>query len=674
MKKNLLLGLLAVSFSASAVAAQDDSVMRSLEAQIRDTKTNNVDMSGGSGFRSQGANDTAVYFTGNVKPEYVHQWRTETLNKANPDQFSSFSNRVELGMRATYGEERYGVPGVEAGVTLRHKHKAGKFDVLSTEKSSFKVGEALQEIDGAALNHPLAWVKHLWLKASLNALTGRNAATDHSLQIGLFDFTVGRGIALGAFHGSQKKHLGVFTARNDFAPYGALLSGELLKNRLAYDVYFARFEEKSAGWSQTFNRDMSHVIGRRANPASGTNKSNDVVAARMKFTYDTLSLGDITSESYLVHNSADNQHVEVANDSSSNLGILGWNFEYKNNDLEFGFEFAKNFGHQEVFAIDRNKIALSSIQGVMIGKDAGDTSVTTEVQAVVPTMSHITMNNGAADLTAVLNTDIQAANNNYDGTVNSTTIGTANIGDADRDIKNAPNRYRTAYKNNYRGWMVVADATYHWRKHNVKLHAGAGHASGDANPHNTMKNDTTNRNEISYHGFVGLNENYAGKRVKSIFVLNSRLGQRPHVTEDGNVLFDKSFTDMTFVGLGAEWNLPKRNIDVNANLITFFKDKSGFKTKGSGDSASVSEEKSDKHLGTEANVSMTWKLLPGLKLGADVAVFLPGKYYNQVKGIGISDKAIAVIEKSDTSGYTQSKPTLGNDPALHFNVGMQYSF
>ena len=146
---------------------------------------------------------------------------------------------------------------------------------------------------------------------SLNRLTGRNAQTDHNLRIGLFDWQVGRGIAYGSLYGTQKKHLGVFNGRNDFAPFGINLAGELVRNRIAYDLYFGRLEEKSDSFEETHNRDMAHVIGRRDNPESGVGKSNDVFGACVKLHYDTLSLGDLKNEYYIVYNDASNQQVDA---------------------------------------------------------------------------------------------------------------------------------------------------------------------------------------------------------------------------------------------------------------------------------------------------------------------------------------------------------------------------
>lgn len=53
--------------------------------------------------------------------------------------------------------------------------------------------------------------------------------------------------------------------------------------------------------------------------------------------------------------------------------------------------------------------------------------------------------------------------------------------------RNSKERFRPAYRNEYRGWMVVGDASYIIPQINMRLSAGAGAASGDQNPHKDEK-------------------------------------------------------------------------------------------------------------------------------------------------------------------------------------------
>ena len=310
-------------------------------------------------------------------------------------------------------------------------------------------------------------------------------------------------------------------------------------------------------------------------------------------------------------------------------------------------------------------IALSNNAPLAVGKEAdADAVVPTDVQVTAPTYSHVTVNGS----TGVMNAAVKALVDSHDSMSDIPALGTATAGGATVAVASAANRYRRDYKNTYRGWMVVADMTYNWRRANVKLHGAVGHASGDDSPYDSATNKR-------YHGFIGLNENWLVS-VKSILMLNARKAQRPHINRDGKVLIDNSFTDISFVGAGLEWRLPKRNVDVGVNVLGFFKDHAGVKYVYNpvADTGAAGTDKASKYLGTEANMTLSWCLLPGLGLAGEAALFLPGPYYDDVAGTPMSTKTIAALDASDKSGFVQRLPRLSTDTAYHLNIGMQYSF
>lgn len=646
----------------------EDAVARSLRAQLEEVHAA-PQRAAQPNFYWQGHNDVAMTVNGDFKTEYVRQHEANAYNKDVIDEYSFFADRIDLDTNIAYGEGKYGKPAIQVHHKARHKHKGGAPAVMATDSSSFRIGEVRQEVEPAKISHPLQWVKHLWAEASVNALTGRNAATDHTIRFGMFDHSVGRGIAYGPLFGTNKKFLGVFNASSDFSPFGVRLSGDLVKDRLSYNLYFARLQEMSGSFQQVQERNKAHINA--ANPQNGKGKANDVLSASVKVNYGNHSLGDMTSDLYVVWNKASDQHVEMDRDSKVSLATGGWGLEYSKGNFEFGYEAAVNFGEQHVFAIDRNTMGLAVIEDVVTGLEAdAPAAVTTETQVIAPVYSKVTVAGGTGVITSNGANNVKTEVEAYTGDVNSAVLtGTATIGGASRALANASDRFRKEYRNTFAGWMVVADMSYDWKKAGVKLHAGAGHASGDNNPHLQETNKT-------YHGFIGMHENYAGKRVKSVFMLNARKGFRPHIQRDdsGNtaVLIDNSFTDMTFVGAGFDWKLAKRNIDVNCNVLGFFKDKASLKYDSVADQSI--NENARKYLGTEANVNFTWNLLPGLDLAGQFAAFLPGSFYEDTKGTPLNTKFIAHVDKADTSGRTQAKPRTGTDTAYHLNLGLQYKF
>lgn len=655
-KKLLSLGLLCAAISLQALNAnQNDAVVRSLQKKLDSTLPVATKASTGMSFNA--ANGTTLTLGGEIKSEYVRQHNITTMNSALPDEYGFHANRVEIDAGLNAG-------AVTVGSKLRYKYQAGRFDkAISSATSTVKLNDVAVTLPSAGINHTLPWFKHLWMSVDLNEMFGRKADTNHTVKVGLFDHQIGRGISFGPFYGTQKEYLGVFNSSNDFSPWGVNLAGDLVKGRIGYDLYFARLEERSADFKQTFNRDKSHIVGNRANAWTGVGKANDIFAATLKMNYGNTRLGDFKSDTYVMYNDASDQKVEMINDSKSQLLTYGTCFEYKNGNFEFGGEVALNRGHEELYNIDRNVITTSNSSSFAVGVDGDTEDVTRQVAGITPVYSHVTVGGGIG----VINTATAAAVNSYDGNANSVSIGTATIGATDHDIVNSATRFRPAYKNTYRGWMAVVDGAYLWKAANAKIGFTVGHASGDANPNGS----TANEIDKNYHGFIGLNENYdGGKRVKSVLMLNARKIQRPMSTNaNSKALIDNSFTDITYVGTGVSWKMAKRDCDLSANVLSFWKDKEANKYSGG-----VVNEAARRHLGIEANICFEWHVLKGLDIAGQLALFGPGNYYKDIKGFPLDGSIVTALEVTDTSGYAQAAPTLGTNVAFHANVGMRYKF
>lgn len=651
-KKLLSLGILCAALSLQALNAQkDDAVVRSLHKKLDSTLP--AASKASSGFRFDAGNGSALTLGGEIKSEYVRQHNVTTMNSALPDEHGFHASRVEIDAGIDAG-------AVQVGSKMRYKYQAGRFDkAISSSPSQVKLNDIVVDLPSAGINHTLPWFKHLWMSVDLNAFFGRKADTNHTVKVGLFDYQLGRGITFGPFYGTQKSYLGVFNASNDFSPFGINLAGDLVKDCIGYDLYFARLEEKSADFKQTFNRSKSHIVGNRANSWTGVGKANDVFAATLKMNYGHTRLGDFKSDTYVMYNDASDQKVEMINDSKSQLLTYGTCFEYSNGNFELGGEVALNRGHEKLYNIDRNVITTTNAKDFPIGTDDNGDVNSLKISGITPVYSHVKVSNGYGLMTD----EVISAVNNYDGNANDVTIGTTTIGAA-MDVDNASNRFRPAYKNTYRGWTAVVDGAYLWKAVNAKLGFTVGHASGDVNPHNSE----TDKN---YHGFVGLNENYdGGKRVKSVLMLNARKIQRPMSTNSNDkALIDNSFTDITYVGGGISYKLAKHDCSLSANVLSYWKDKEANKYSGG-----VLNEIARRHLGIEANLCFEWKVLKGLDIAGQLALFGPGNYYKDIKGFPLDGSIVTELDVADTSGAVQAVPGLGTNVAFHANVGMRYKF
>ncbi|MDQ5890338.1 MAG: hypothetical protein QG604_212 [Candidatus Dependentiae bacterium] len=698
--KLITLSLLCVAISAMPEVPAVDTVASALHAELdridaecakvtaTATPVVGVSKSSGPAFVIKGARDLELIIEGAAKTEYVRTWNTATLNNAGAiDRAAAYNGNVELGTSVVYGKEKYGKAALKLFSRLRSQYQAGRFDkVLVTNPSTVKIVNAVLPVPGASLNATVPWLKHAGAELYLNSLFDHQIDTDHMLKIGLFEYELGRGIAYGSGYGTQKDYLGVYSGSQNFAPFGILFSGDMIKDRLAYEFYFARMEEKSADYKQTSAFTKTHIVGHRHDGRAGAENANDVFTGTLKTHYESERLGDLKSSIFIMYNSAIDQKIEMANDCQSKLITVGTNLEYEKGNFEIGLEIARNLGFEYVYNVDRNAVTLI-------------TGFPAEKHNVVAAYSKVTMNSAAYDelrdgAKAPVVSEFKTVVDGYDGNENLAVLNTTDLsstslpvydvsgdagdpvllpsGAADYILKNSADRFRPAYKNTYAGWMGVLDASYNWKPANMKISVAAGYASGDSNPH-----ARSSEYDKEYHGFVGINENYAGKRVKSVLALDARKLQTPLTAEAGDAqLFDNSFTDLAFVGAGVVWRLAKRDLECSANTLAFFKDKRSYTYvyNSVADTGGFGTAYARRFLGVELNSTFDWKLLPGLSLVGKAAIFLPGSFYTDVRGLPVDGSVIAISDETDDTGVTQSVGRLGTDPQVALNIALQYKF
>ncbi len=76
--------------------------------------------------------------------------------------------------------------------------------------------------------------------------------------------------------------------------------------------------------------------------------------------------------------------------------------------------------------------------------------------------------------------------------------------------------------------MIVADAAYTIARPQIKVAIAGGYASGDENPNKDLEDPNDSNVDGDFSGFIGLQEIYTGKRVRSGFLL-SGAGRIPRV-------------------------------------------------------------------------------------------------------------------------------------------------
>jgi len=595
--------------------------------------------------------DSTLTISGKTKIEHYFEDNAHLLNKAIPDQNEFFKHVIDLDFLYAFGKKQFKHDAMQAFVGLRHKGIWGK--ALSyADRDAGPIGPSQvrfnKDVDAVFGSHShtsgklLAWFREAWLNISLNAICRSDEEKRHFIKIGWFPFQLDpRGIAFGAAYGLNKEFLGLYSYVEDKAAPGILLTGELVKDKVWYDIYYAKFEERSKSLGDTINLEKTHIVRNQTPPWRGVNKDDEAIAGRLTWkAFQSKRYGELELIPFAFYNEASDQTVEIAPDAKTEWGSYGLSAEYLNSNFECGGEFAINYGQEKLFKIDRNSPKVKNIDGNLVEEYSHILDATGRRVLV-------TQDSKAASIQRFFENDKQIP-------------GTSFV--------NAKNRFRPAFTNKFCGWMAVADGAYNFSKWNTKLAFAYGYTSGDDNPHDieTSKN---------FNGFIGFHEVYSGKHVQSWFLLNRRVLMQPSIsTVSGKVLNDVTFSDIQHVGFGATWTPNYRKLKLNANILAYWKSHQSF-------AFDMETEKVDEsnlarqYLGTELNLISSIELLPGLKLFGNFAIFLPGGFYEDVQGVPLGKDIFKIIvDDPRNDADDASLFRLGHDNAYEMNIGLEYKF
>jgi hypothetical protein len=604
--------------------------------------------------------DAVLTIGAKTKIEHFYQDNMYLLNTNIPDENEYFKHTLDLLVDLKYGKEKYGHDAIQLYTNLRNKSIWGKAASFADKESgpvgpsSVRLANTIFGAHSHSTGKPLIYIKEAWLQFSLNAALNIHSENIHMLKLGWFPFELGRGIALGSCYGLNKELIGLYNYSEDKGAPGINLTGTLIKDMLTYDLYYAKFEERNKSLSDTINEDKRHWVGRSGTPWRGVNKDDELIAARLKITPLPVSnrYGKLEVEPYIFYNEASDQVVEIAPDSRTQLGSLGVAVEYAYKNFEYGGEVAINYGKETLYAIDRNQAGLTNDGTGQIIEQYSKVSQAGPIPAKITSMSKAFITNPAYQ-------------------TNGATDGT---------YTNASDRFRPFYQNHFGGWMGVVDAAYNFKNYDLKVAVAYGYASGDQAPH-----DLNNETNKTYRGFIGLHEIYSGKRVRSVLLLDERLLLRPVSLPDGGGLAadtDMSFSDLQHAGFGANWT-PKffkgKDLSINPNVMFFWKAHGTNKFNANAQPPATTDERARHFMGTEMNILSRCTLIKDLAIFANLAMFIPGGYFTDVKGISLSGQYINRIadnivadQRNDITDPTMFK--LSDDTAYHVNVGFEFKF
>lgn len=646
--------------------------------------------------------DIQYSFGGMLKEDMFGAHNLSLLNNNNPGDNVWFERHtLDLSFNLLYGAESVGYPLSEFNFTIRNKAIWGNANTIAeTTSSSIKLLDVVTGEHSHFIPRMIFWMRECWLRFSVPDALQLHLNNPHNFMLGFFPYQLGRGISLGDAYAVGQDFLGFYTDGlvDQFAP-AFKLAGEFIKDRLHYDLYAAILENFSAVLSDTSAKINAQRYGRRLNPSRGFGSVNYAVAGRLRwYPMPIDSPKKLIIEPYWLFNRDPEVDVEFTADSETRLATFGIACDYVSDRIETGFEYAFNIGRQEVFGWDRNVIQMQNRNGqtifvnshVVIGVDPEDPSSPKDLSmyqvqhapnSVNPTTGAIS-DLGKKAQTAINNNE---QNETQNGQLITVVPGLRDIltdvpnavGSANPDaLYNKKNRYRNPYDNAYKGMMFVADLALWMHGKDVRLGFEGGLATGDDNPNFETKDG-------DYAGFVGLQEVYSGRKVRSAFVLGGAgkikrpIGSAP-TTLQAPTEFTQTvsgFSNLVYLGTSVLW-IPSsacKRFSFQPNVLAFWQESKSPKFDAL--TKKNLPEAARNFLGFEGNLFSHYMLFDALKLFFIGSVFIPGGHYTDIKGLPLNSEQSKALDKLDPTGFDGDRiPNLGDDTAFTLNLGLEFKF
>jgi hypothetical protein len=648
-------------------------------------------------------NDFEFGFSGIYRAESFLGKNVSLLNNNEPaDRIFFARHTMDFTIDALAGKCLWAkYPAIQFNFSIRNKAVWGDANsIAQTTDSSTQFLEEVGREHRHYIPRHIFWMREGWLQLSLNQIFSIPAYYEHTFTIGAFPFQLGRGISLGDAYAVGAGLLGFYTdgAIDQYA-FGAKFSGNLAGDKsLLYDFYSSILSNKTGNLSDTAAKIRGQEYGRLSHPQRGFGRMNYLFAGRLIWkVFDQKVLGSLTFEPYWVYNKDPEQKIEFVADASSTLGTLGLAGEYDSERFAVGFEGAVNLGHQKVRGWDRNQITAQNRNGsvvllnshVLINVDPLNSQYSSDLKAYmapyatgpVVDASGQPVNNGksAQDLING-NTRARASNGKFVGVASGLSDLTAHtpaaLSPAQKDdLFNATNRYRDPYTNTYKGAMFVADSSVYFFDKELQCSLTTGMATGDDNPNDEVIDG-------DFTGFIGLQELYSGKRVRSVFLLGGagKL-KRPLSAPSSEDIVNpfarvvSGFTDLIFCGGSIKWEPTDfcKKFSLFPNLLFYWKENTV--KQFDAQLKKQIDQCARNFLGTELNIFTYLCLHENLKLYFVASLFVPGSHYDDVRGKPLDAEQDKALNRLDRTGFTEDKiPNLGNDSAFTCNLGLEFKF
>lgn len=651
--------------------------------------------------------DLEYFFSGSLKEDMFYAKNYSLLNNCVDYDSVWFTRHVfDFNLNLVQGMKNYGHPLTEFMFSVRNKAIWGNPSTIAQmSESTIKIGDLVTGKHSHYFPRHVFWMREGWLRLSIPDALHLSTEHPHTFMLGAFPFELGRGIALGSAYAVAQDFLGFYTdGLVDQYAMGFKATGEFIPNQFYYDLYGAILENMSALLSDTGAEIRGQEYGYRKKPQRGFGNVHFLVATRFRWMpLPEASRKKIIIEPYVLYVEDPEQDIEFLADASSKLCTFGMAFDYVSDRIEFGFETAFNIGRQMVRGWDRNTVNLQNRNGqftyvnshVLIGLDPNTTPLPSNIDlykypyapnVVTPTGVISSVGKTAQEEIELLAPQAEAFNKAPLGEVipglhDALPYVPDAFGSANPDqLYNARNRFRDPYKNDYHGWMFVADLAWWSLDKDLRLAFEVGVASGDDNPNFSTRDG-------DYSGFISIQEVYAGRKVRSQFVLGGAgKTKRPLSAPDEEDLIQSpkefaqvvnGFTNLVYAGTGVQWvplSLCKK-FSFNPNILVFAQEHPVRKFDAR--IQKPTDEKASRFLGVEANLFTHYYLFENLRAFFIGSVFFPGTFYTDIKGLPINPTQRKLLAQYNKDGYKlkgEDIPNQGDDTAFTLNFGLEYKF
>lgn len=600
---------------------------------------------------------TPIFFADFVSHYYFGQNLYLSNNAQSFDSYSLFQCIFDTGIRLDKELTPEKKQTVSLLADIRMKGLFGNAgSCLTFANDPVKIGWAKTEtITTGELDKFLIWVREL----SVTYCPTKNK--NSFFEIGLFPFRIGNGFVLG---NAYKANIPitwqyVYEQIDQFRP-GLLLQLTNQTGSVSGNAYLGIITAQSTTFAQ--NASTTNIQNLETPyPQSGAGKGN--IVASTQLTISPFSEQKIQISPYLFFQKTD-QSIEFFNDATSTLFTPGIYGSYEKGSVRFGFEFAKNLGHQHVKKWDRNQLIASS--GSIFNTHLFYAPNTTIPLAAVTDTDFIPSN------LVIRPACIAEGYGNGTNFLYSPDQKTTFI------FKNSYDRIRNGYNNTYTGFLAYVDLLI--THNNLMWGAAFAYTSGGTGVNDsydtiTMTRLTPGIRYSDYNkknkSFLGINQFYEAKSVNPLYFGAG----------------DYTYSNLCFVGSTLQYSLPNESNTFSAQgtIVTYFKP--AVPTKGL--SATLWQEQSldftdqmrrdmnlrlSHYLGTELNFSGSYSIESDLTFSILGGIFFPGHFYEKLAGKTISLQTQEQLNQPNFSPDEGPAITYGNNTSFFLSVALTLLF